>query len=389
MKDNTDDLYLIPFYKRFPVHFVEGKGHLLVDERGKEYIDFSAGISVVNFGHQNPEVKAAMKNQLDKITHISNLFEIPEQNELGRFISEKSFNGKSFFCNSGAEANDGVIKIVRFIGNGKKSGKNKIIALEGSFHGRTIATVSMTGQEKYRKGFEPLLENITFVKFNDMSSLEAAFDESVCAIFLEAVQGEGGVRPLSRAFVAKAKNLAKRFDALLVFDEVQAGMGRTGKYFAYQWFDISPDIITLAKSLGNGMPVGAIHVRPEIADLLPAGLHASTFGGNYLAMAAGLAVMKLLNEDMLKKINLLSAYLQDSLNGLRKDKVHVIGDIRIKGLMAGIDLIGVDVLYVIKELLEKGIVTLRAGENALRLLPPFTINEKEIDILIDALRDIL
>ena len=383
------DEYLIPFYKRFPVHFVEGKGHVLKDENGKKYIDFSAGISVVNFGHQNPAVTSAMKKQLDKITHISNLFEIPAQNELARLIGEKSFDGKSFFCNSGAEANDGAIKIARFIGNSKKAGKNKILALEGSFHGRTIATVSLTGQEKYRKGFEPLLENISFVKFNDMSALERVFDDSVCAIFLESVQGEGGVRPLSRSFVAKAAKLAKKFDALLVFDEVQSGMGRTGKYFGYQWFDVIPDMMTLAKSLGNGMPVGAIHVRPEISDALPAGLHASTFGGNELAMAAGIATIRQLDETMLNKINKLSEYLLKALNDLRRDKHKVIGDIRVKGLMVGVDLLGIDVAYVIRECLDRGFVTLRAGANALRLLPPFTIGEKEIDLLIDTLRDIL
>lgn len=380
---------LIPFYNRFDRVFVKGKGHYLYDIDEKEYIDLSSGISVVNMGHTNKAVKKAVKKQLSKIWHISNLFHIPAQSDLSILISEHSFEGRSFFCNSGTEANEAAIKIARYIGNQKKQGKNKILSLQGSFHGRTLGAISATGQEKYRKGFEPLLLGIDFVAYNDLKDLESKFDDNVCAIFLEAVQGEGGVRPLSDEFVGLADSLCKKHNALLIFDEVQTGIGRTGTYFGYQHFGVQPDIITMAKALGNGFPIGAVHTTPQVAQSLPAGLHASTFGGNYLAMAAGIAVMKLLDEKLLNHINAISAYLQKLLSDLQQKLPHKITDVRIVGLMIGIDLEGVEVGKVILRLLNMGYVTLRAGKNTLRLLPPFTIGKTEIDMFVYALGQIL
>ena len=381
--------WLIPFVKRFPVAFVKAQDHYLWDTDGKQYIDFSSGIAVTNLGHNNSRVIRAMKKQLGEIAHISNLFHIPGQAQLAEAISKKSFKGKSFFTNSGAEANETALKIARFLGNRKAEGKNKVLALEGSFHGRTIATVSMTGQEKYRKGFEPLLPNVEFVDFNSVESLRAKFDKNVCAIFLESVQGEGGIRPLTPEFVAEVKKLAKKFDSLVIFDEVQSGIGRTGKNFGYQLYNIKPDMITMAKALGNGMPIGGVHIKPELATEIPAGFHMSTFGGNYLACAAGLAVMKQLTSNLLKKVNMLGASIEEQANALKQAKPDKIGDIRIRGLMVGIDLNGIEVGTVIDQLLAKGFVILRAGHNTIRLVPPFTIGEREIGALFDELKKII
>ncbi len=385
---NTENT-LIPFYTRFDRVFVKGKGHYLYDIQEKEYIDFSSGISVVNMGHANKVVKKAVKKQLSKIWHISNLFHIPLQSDLSILLSEHSFVGKSFFCNSGTEANETAIKMARFIGNQKKDKKNKILALKGSFHGRTIAAISATGQEKYRKGFEPLLPGVDFVNYNDLRDLQDKFDDTVCGLFLEAIQGEGGVRPLSAEFVEQAQNLCRKHDALLIFDEVQTGIGRTGTYFGYQHFEVQPDIITLAKALGNGLPVGAVHTTPAVCAQIPTGLHASTFGGNYLAMSAGIAVLKLLDKKLLDHINALSKYIKNLLTELQEKFPKRISDVRIIGLMIGIDLIGIEVGKVILRLMNMGYITLRAGENTLRLLPPFTIGKTEIDMFVYALEQII
>lgn len=385
----NDQQHLIGFFKRFPVAFTRASGHTLWDSKGREYLDFTAGISVCSLGHCNPRVNQAIIDQLGRISHMSNLFYNPAQAEAARKISALSFEGRSFFCNSGAEANDAAIKISRYLGNKIHPRKNKILSLEGSFHGRTIATISITGQEKYRQGFEPILPHLDYVKFNDMSSLEEKMDEDVAAVFIEPVAGEGGINPVSRAFMAKARILAQKYSSLLVMDEIQSGMARTGRYFGYQWYDVEPDIITMAKALGNGFPVGAVHIRSRLADQLPAGLHGTTFGGNYLAMAAANAVLDQLDQPLLDRIQELSAYILERLNRLREDKHTVVGDVRVRGLMIAIDLLGIDVSMVIQELLERGVVTLRAGDNALRLLPPYTIGREQVDILLGHLMEIL
>lgn len=382
------DEKLIPFYKRFPVAIVEAKDHTLTDIDGKKYIDFTAGISVVNIGHCNKTVNDAIKAQLNTISHISNIYYIPQQAELSELISQKAFDGKSFFCNSGGEANEAAVKISRYIGNKINSTKNKLLSLNGSFHGRTIATITLTGQDKYKHGFEPLMPRIDIVEYNNIASLESKFDDDVAAIFVEAVQAEGGIRPLSEEFVAAIKKLAKKHNSLVVIDEVQTGIGRTGKNFGYQYYDIQPDIITLAKGLGNGFPVGAIHVKPSVAEQLPARLHASTFGGNYVAMAAGIAVLNLLDDKLLAYVNKISAYIVEKLTDLQKSK-PVISEIRARGLLIGVDLDGVNVGDVLLALLERGIAALSAGTNTLRLVPPFTIGEAEVDKLIEGLAEVL
>lgn len=378
---------LIPFYKRFPRAFVKGKGNLLTDVEGRKILDFTAGIATINLGHGNSKVNRAifraLKKQLKKISHMSNVFYIPPQIELAELLSIKAFDGKSFFCNSGTEANEAAMKIARAVGNQKSVGKNKLLSLEKSFHGRTIAAITLTGQTKYQKGIEPLLPGIDYVKPNDLADLEAKFDDSVCAIFMESVQAEGGVYPLSDEFVARARELCDRHDALLIFDEVQTGIGRTGKYFGFQNYDVQPDVITMAKALGNGFPVGAVHITEKVNTELPAaGLHASTFGGNYLAMSAGIAVLSQLNEKMLERVNHLGEVVKKGFEGLKAKYPDFMGDIRGMGLIWAVDLKNIDVLTVISSLLDRGIATLRAGDNALRILPPFTVTEKQIGILM-------
>ncbi len=384
-----DKEWLIPFYDRFNVNVKKGKTHFVYDDNGVRYLDFTSGIAVVNFGHANRKINNAIKKQLDKISHISNLYYNELQIELAKKISEKSFKAKVFFCNSGAEANDAAIKVSRFYGNTQHSGKNKIIALNNSFHGRTIATISMTGQEKYKKGFEPLLGNFEFIDANNINQLEEKFDENTCAIFLEAIQGEGGINKLDENFVLKARELATKYNALLIFDEVQTGIGRTGKYFGYQNFNVTPDAITLAKGLGNGFPIGALVLKPEIADKMKAGLHASTFGGNFLACAVGIKVLELLDEKMLNKINYLSQIFKSELTKIKNEFPPIIKELKIYGLMIGIDLQNVEVKNIINKFLSLKILTLRAGSNVLRLLPPFTISEKEILYFCDMFRKIL
>ncbi|OHD55884.1 MAG: hypothetical protein A2Y33_08640 [Spirochaetes bacterium GWF1_51_8] len=383
------DEHLIPFIKRMPAAFVKAKDHYLWDEDGNRYLDFTAGISVTNLGHCNSAVDEAVKRQIDTIQHISNVYVIPGQIELSKLISKKSFDGKTFFLNSGAEANETALKVARYAGLKKRPGKTKILSLEGSFHGRTIATITLTGQPKYRKGFEPLLGDIEHVEFNHMDSLKSKFDDNVAAVFIETVQVEGGVRLMSNAFMKTLVTLAKKHDAMIIVDEVQTGIGRTGKMFGYQWYDIEPDMITLAKALGNGIPIGATHIRNEIAAQISPGLHMSTFGGNYIACAAGIAVMNTIDDKMLGHVAEVSEYIHSQIYALRTEFPSKIGDARVRGFLAAIDLIGLDAGDVMQKMLDKRICVLRCGENSLRLVPPFTVGTAEVDEVFAALREVL
>lgn len=372
---------LIPFYNKFPICVVRGHQHWVWDIQGKKYLDLTSGIGVVNFGHANPKVNGAVSGQMRKITHISNLYYNPLQTDLSRMIIERAFPGKLFYCNSGAEANEAALKMARIIGNAKSAVKNKVLALNGSFHGRTVATISLTGQNKYKKGFEPLLKNIEFVETNDVKDLKKKFNKNVCAIFLEAIQGEGGVLKLSEEFVSETEKLAKKHDALIIFDEIQAGLGRTGKYFGYQNFSIEPHMITMAKALGNGFPIGAVLAVNDVADKMPGGMHASTFGGNYAACAAGIASLGILNDKQLAAINGTSQYFSKKLDDLKSIFPGVIKENRVFGLMIGIELNEkVHVKDIINKLIAKKVLALRAGENVLRLLPPFTIRKRDVDV---------
>jgi len=379
--------YLLPFYKRVPLVVSRGKGCWVWDESGKRYLDMTAGIAVVNLGHRYPPVVRALKRQMGKIWHISNLFYQKPQVRLAEKLVQRSFDGMVFFANSGAEANDGALKIARLWGHDQ--GKTKVIALQQSFHGRTIATISLTGQEKYKKGFDPLLGEIVFVEPGDIEGLRRVWDEQVCALFLEVVQCEGGVKALPRDFVEEIQRLAREKKSLLVVDEVQTGMGRTGTLFGYQQFGIEPDIITLAKGLGNGFPIGAIVVRREVGEKMPAGMHASTFGGNFLACAVGEAVLDALDERFLSRVREKSLYLRDGLESLKGRFPQLIGDVRVYGLMVGVDIRQMAVADLINKFREEGVLVLRAGENTLRLAPPLVIEKREINVFLKVFEKIL
>jgi acetylornithine/N-succinyldiaminopimelate aminotransferase len=385
---NLDRTYILPFYSRFGVGFYKGKGAYLYGYDGRKYLDFTSGIGVLNFGHSHPAITREIKKQASKLLTTSNLFYSEERVKLAKKIIGITFDGGVFLSNSGAEANEAAIKIAKFFGKTISKDKYKILSLTGSFHGRTLATIAATGQKKYQKNLEPLPEGFDYVEYNNVEDLERKVDENVCAIFLESIQGEGGIRPLSDEFVAKVKELKKKYNFLIVFDEVQTGVGRTGKYFGYMNFDIEPDMVTLAKAIGGGLPVGATVLRREYFNVCEPGMHASTMGGNQLASAVALKVLELLSDNVLKHVNKMGELIMNELEIL-KSKYDFIKEIRGKGLMIGVDLDSrIEVIGVVKKLMGRGILTLRAGENVLRLLPPFVITEKEIDIFIRNLTEV-
>lgn len=371
--------YIIPTYTRFPVSFVKGENAILYDENGRSYIDFSSGIAVTNLGHCNRRLVEALKNQAEKLWHVSNLYHIPNQAELARIIVENSFEGKVFFCNSGAEANEGAIKFVRLWGKKFKDGAYKIITATNSFHGRTIATISATGQDKVKRGFEPLLEGFVHVPYNDIDSLMEAIDSETVAVMLEPIQGEGGVSVPAETYMRKVREICDSYNILLILDEVQTGIARTGKLFAYMHFGIEPDIMTLAKGLGNGFPIGAIVANHKVLEAIEPSVHASTFGGNPLATAVALEVMRIiLEENLWERAERLGNIVFERLSKIS----HKIADLRGKGLLIGVELKDRSSRQITLECLKRGLLVVPAGEKVVRLLPPITIEE---DILMEGL----
>lgn len=387
---SLDKSYILPFYSRFELGFSKGKGAYLWGYNGKRYLDFTSGIGVLNFGHSHKDIVRTIIRQSKKLLTTSNLFYSEERSNLAKALVDISFDGGVFFSNSGAEANEAAIKIARFYGKTISRDKYVILSLTGSFHGRTLATITATGQSKYQKNLEPLPQGFKYVEYNNIEDLESKFDENVCAIFLEAIQGEGGVRPLNQGFVSKVKELSKKYKALVIFDEVQTGIGRTGEYFGYQHYDIEPDMITLSKALGGGLPAGATILKKEYVNVCEVGMHASTMGGNQLASAVALKVIELLTKtSILQNSKKISEILFSELKYIQKN-VSFIKEVRGKGLMIGIDFDGkVNVLDVIKNMMNEGVLTLRSGENTLRLLPPLIIKEKEVDVFLSVFKKVL
>lgn len=387
---SLDKEYILPFYSRFNIGFRRGKGCYLYGYDGKKYLDFTSAIGVMNFGHSNKFILKALRKQSSKLMTTSNLFYSEERVKLAKLLVDISFDGGVFFSNSGAEANEAAIKIARFFGKTIHKDKYIILSLKGSFHGRTLAAITATGQPKYQKNLEPLPSGFEYVEYNDCDDLERKFNDRVCAIFLEAIQGEGGVRPLSYEFVKKVEQLAKKYNALIVFDEVQTGIGRTGKYFGYQHYDIQPSIITLSKALGGGLPIGATILRREYFNVCEVGMHASTMGGNQLSTAVALATMKLLTDtNILSRVEYYSSVLFSELRELQKSFTF-IREVRGKGLMIGVDIDeSIKVMDIINKLIEEQVLTLRSGVNTLRLLPPLVITEKEINLFIGAFKKVL
>jgi predicted acetylornithine/succinylornithine family transaminase len=375
-------------YARQPVKIVKGKGCMLFDDAGKEYLDMVAGIAVCNLGHANPEVAAALKEQADRLFHCSNLYEIPQQELVASMLSELAFPAEVFFCNSGAEANEGAIKLVRRYCNTKAEKGPRIITAHESFHGRTLATLAATGQTKYRAGFDPIPEGFFTVPFGDFDALKAAITPEVGGIMLEPIQGEGGVNIPVPGYFTKVRELCNKEGILFVLDEVQTGMARTGRLFAHQHEGITPDIMTLAKALGNGFPVGAVVARPGIAQVLVPGTHASTFGGNPLAMAASLATLKIMLRDKIAPQAFeKGTYLMERLQGLKKDH-PALKTIRGRGLMVGADF-DVDISFMPADGLKRGIMLNVIQGRILRLVPPLVISMAEIDQALEIIEEIL
>jgi predicted acetylornithine/succinylornithine family transaminase len=381
--------YLLNTNSRYPIAFTKGKGANIWDADNKKYLDFLSGLAVTNFGHAYPPVTKAIKNQSAKLMHTSNLFQIPNQIEAAKLLGEISFPGRSFFCNSGTEANEAAIKFSRLRGNSIRKGKNTIIALHDSFHGRTTGAIKLTGQTKYQEGFEPLIENVKYVERNNLASLEEQFDDNVCAIFLEGIQGESGVHVLTMDFVVKTEELCKKHNALLVFDEIQTGFGRTGKHFSFQHFGITPDVITLAKAIANGLPMGAMHVQEKHKDIFKPGHHSSTFGGNPFCTAVACVVLSTLkNGKIYKNISAMSSKLFKDIGFLAEEMPNHIKGIRGKGLMIAISVAG-KAKEINDGLLADGIIANAIGNETLRILPPFIITEEDIDLFINTLKKVI
>ncbi|MDD3118619.1 MAG: aspartate aminotransferase family protein [Victivallales bacterium] len=355
---------------------VRGKGTYVWDINGRRFLDFGSGISVCNLGHCNKAVAAAIKEQVDKLVHTSNLYMNLNQPRLAKALADHGFDGISFFCNSGAEANEGMIKFARKWGHDQ--GKYEIITMADSFHGRTLATLAATGRAKYRKGFEPDMPGFVSVPFNDLKALQQAVGEKTAAVMMEPVQGEGGIIPADPEYIRAVRQLCNEKGILLLFDEVQCGMGRTGKFFAFQNFDVEPDALSMAKAMANGYPMGAFMVKRQYGDVLQVGSHNSTFGGTPLASAAALAVIDYMDEKkVLKNCGKQSRYLLRALTEM-KEKYRFITDVRGLGLMIGV-VLDRPAGELLPKLEEHGLLALSAGESVLRLLPPLTVSRKEIN----------
>lgn len=366
-------------YTRRPIHLVKGKGTVVTDDTGKDYLDFTSGIAVLSLGHTHPAVVQAIQEQSEKLWHISNLFENPEQEKLAETLVNDTHFAHAFFCNSGAEANEAAIKLAR-----KHTGKNVIITFEKSFHGRTFGAMSATGQDKVRNGFGPLLETFKTVPFNDVASLEAVIDEEVGAIMLEVIQGEGGVNQVTPEFAQAISDICATNGILLIVDEVQTGISRTGTRYAYEQTVLKPDIMTLAKGLGGGFPIGAMLGTADLHDSLGPGTHGTTFGGNPLAVAVAQTVLdNVFTKEFLKKVNIKSDYFIGKLKEALPTN-QIVGS----GLMIGI-VCEEEVAAYIPAADEAGLLLVPAGPNVIRLLPPLTVTTKEIDQAVDILQAIL
>ncbi|WP_447599909.1 acetylornithine transaminase [Nitrospira sp. Nam80] len=382
------DLYLMNTYQRQPISIARGRGSRVYDLEGREYIDFVGGIAVNILGHGHPDLIVALQKQMMHLIHASNLYFTEPQVLLAQMLVDHSFADKVFFCNSGAEANEAAIKLARRYAHEKYGpGRYEIITMKNSFHGRTMATLTATGQEKVQKGFEPLLPGFAYVPFNDMTALEGAVSEKTAAVLLEPIQAEGGVHVADQAYLKGVRDLCRQRDILLVFDEVQTGMGRTGTLFAYEQMQVEPDIMTLAKGLGGGVPIGACLAKQDVARAFVPGSHASTFGGNPLACAAGLAVLRVLLEGkVLDQAKRIGDYLRKGLDEC-KERHHLVKEVRGLGLLQGMEL-DIDARTVVADCLARGLLINCTSDRVLRVVPPLIITERDVDRLLDGLSQV-
>ena len=383
------DKYMFQTYGRFPVCLVKGEGCRVWDEEGKEYLDFVGGIAVCALGHSSPIVARALEEQSGKLVHVSNLYYTRPQTELAQLLVEHSFADRVFFCNSGAEANEAAIKLARRYSKEKFGDKRHVIvSMNNSFHGRTMATLSATGQGKIQVGYDPLLEGFNFADFNDFDSLEGAVDESVCAVILEPIQGEGGVVCPDPDYLKKVRGLCKDKGVTLIFDEVQVGMGRTGRFFAHEHYGVTPDIVTMAKALGNGLPIGAMLSTEELSRAFGPGSHATTFGGTPLVTAVSKAVVtSILKDGWIDHCRAVGEYFKEKLQQLAR-KHGLVKEVRGLGLILGMEL-EIPGAPIVNACLEKGFLINCAQEKVLRFVPPLIVGEEEIDALIECLDRLL
>ena len=389
MKERGDKVF-IGTYARYPAAMVKGNGCRLTDADGKEYLDFLSGIAVCALGHCHPAVTEAIRRQAGELVHVSNLYYTEPQIQLAELLTGNSFGEKIFLANSGAEANEAAIKLARIYSG---EGRYEVISLAGSFHGRTLATVAATGQPKFHKGFEPLPQGFLHAPFGDLRALAEMITDKTCAILCEPLQGEGGVRPLERDYLQGIRKLCDQHRLLLIFDEIQTGLGRTGTLFAYQQLGVTPDILTMAKALGNGLPIGAMLTRSDIAAAFTPGTHASTFGGNPVASAAAVATLKvMLGDGFLSEVQRKGDYLQGQLRRLAERYPVILSSVRGMGLLVGAVLSEHGTAHgatIVTRMFERGFLMNFAGNAALRFAPPLIVTTDEIDILVTALGEVL
>ncbi|MCP4713835.1 MAG: acetylornithine transaminase [Deltaproteobacteria bacterium] len=377
-------------YGRYPVVLTRGAGSTVWDAQGKQYLDFLAGIAVCNLGHCHPAVVKAAQAQLETLVHVSNLFYTAPQAELAEMLVRHSFADRVFFCNSGAEANEAALKLARKYAYDRTGGKRfEIITMDYSFHGRTFATLTATGQTKLHKGFAPLVPGFKYVPYNDIELLRREVSELTCAVMVEPIQGEGGVNVPSPEYLREVRELCDQHDLLLIFDEIQVGMGRTGTLFAYEQFGVEPDIMTLAKALSGGLPAGAMLAGESVAESLEQGTHASTFGGNPVAMAAGVEVMReLVERGVLEHSRTMGERFFERLTWLQNKYLHLVRDVRGKGLLLGMEL-NVSGMPIVQRCLEQGLIINCTRDTVLRFLPPLIVTAAEIDRCVELLDGIL
>lgn len=386
LKDE-EQLYLMHTYGRFPVALDHGQGATLWNTEGKKYIDLTSGIGVSSLGHDNGALVSALNNQAHKLMHTSNLYLTEPMVQVAKELVTSCGMGKIFFSNSGAEANEGMIKLARKYSFDKYGeGRNKIITLKQSFHGRTVTTLKATGQAKFHQYFFPFTEGFDYAAANDIEDLKEKIDESVCAVMMELIQGEGGVLPLDKEYVQQAAKICKEKDILFLIDEVQTGIGRTGSLFCYEQYGIKPDVVSMAKGLGGGVPIGAVMASKECADVLGSGTHGTTFGGNPFCCTAARIVLSIVNkQEFLKEVQEKGEYLKKSIQAIGSARIK---SVRGMGLMLGIVVEKEERAGLVNQLLEKGVLVLTAGEEAIRLLPPLVISYEEMDSAVLVMKEV-
>jgi acetylornithine aminotransferase/acetylornithine/N-succinyldiaminopimelate aminotransferase len=386
-----EEKYVLHTYDRHPILLTHGKGAYLYADDGSKYLDFLSGIGVMALGYSHPAITRVIKEQAGKLVHVSNLFYTEFPSLLAQKLARLSGLNRAFFSNSGTEAWEGALKIARAVASGKGMKKRtRILALENSFHGRTMGSVATTYTEKYRKPFAPVMPGVTFVKFNDVEDLKRKFDENVCAVCIETIQGEGGIQPVSLEFLTSARELTQKSGALLLLDEIQCGLGRTGKMFAFQHYGVTPDVVTLAKPLAAGLPLGAILVTEEVAGAIHPGMHGTTFGGGPLSCAVALEVLKVIeDEKILAHVQEVGGYFLDLLRQLDACH-HCIVDVRGVGLMVGVEVDSADLAKAVqKAMLDQKIIINRTHETVLRFLPPFIVTRKQVEFVVKTLDQVL